>query len=138
MDQAIETAYQTLVDERSAESDDYRDIVRTVEVAEKQLGMKFRADATYFIASSLVDSVMKPLSTARAQGNALLSGIASDTVIRDFVQNDVLTIASSSADAAKEREKDYVSATSVIAALSDVYPGLKLADAKLWGQLDES
>jgi hypothetical protein len=71
---------------------------------------------------------------ARTQNLALREGtLPSDGEFRTYVESDLSIVVSSSAEVARSRRRDYVSAASAVVGVANVIDTLKINGWRLWG-----
>ena len=97
------------------------------------VGDKWRSDAVYFLAWSLYVMILEPLRSVQ--------GFKSIQSVRHFkdwqlIQEDIGIIVNKAEKVSGERDRDYVSATSVAIALGAVAEHLRTTSLQIWGPRD--
>jgi hypothetical protein len=95
-----------------------------------QTAQGWRSDAIYFLASNISSMVLQPY--ARAAGIRSVHQLLNSEAW-DAIQRDVEAIAGLANEVAVERDRDYVSATSVAVALGRLAPSLRTTALHIWG-----
>ncbi len=134
MDQQFEQIYRDLINRKANDHPGYRDLVSLIATTSERTYPSLRADAVYFLANTIYDLVTEPIYLARTQNLALREGtLPSDGEFRNYVESDLSIVVSSSAEVARSRRRDYVSAASAVVGVANVIDTLKINGWRLWG-----
>ena len=98
----------------------------------EQIPRRWRSDARYFLAKNVIDMVVEPYNDI---GDEPRGPVREE--ISELLREDVKKLVRHSEQIAKERERSYVSATSVAIALGRLAPELKTTSLQIWGPTDE-
>jgi hypothetical protein len=134
MDTQMEKVYDDLLSRRM-NNPGYAQIVQLIrDAANVHMPLSLRADALYFLANNIYDLVEEPIYTARAARIALREGtLPTDQDFRTSVASDVSIILGSSAQAARTRGRNYISAASAVVGCAAVIDSIKINEWHLWG-----
>jgi len=87
----------------------------------------WRSDAQVFLLSSIVNMVVAPFMSVNP------SRSLQDTPLWPPLREDVATLIERAEAISRDRERDYVSATSVAIALGQLAPSLQTTGLQIWG-----
>jgi hypothetical protein len=112
----------------------YARILQSIVRVSGRYKISLRQDALYFLANNIADMVVGPMLGATERGIRLESGrIVSEEELFSYIEGDLPLIIESALSAANERERQQISATSVIIGLGRVIDRLQINNTKLWG-----
>jgi hypothetical protein len=93
---------------------------------------QWRSDARYFLASNMLNMVVFPYDEVEGPDVDLLPGGKA----WELIFNDLLELIQKSESTARERDRSYVSATSVAIALGEMSENLRTTSLRIWGSED--
>jgi hypothetical protein len=129
MEPNIEDIYRERIEIRQRDAR-YARIVQSILHASSQYRSSLRQDALYFLANNIADMVVGPMRVAAERG---LHGM-SEKELFFYIESDLSLIIESALSAATQRDRQQVSATSVIIGLGHVVDDLKINNTKMWGR----
>lgn len=134
MNEDLERSYDLLFKERLGLSDSYGQIVEVVQSFQYKNNFGVRPDATLFLANNMVDTILRPVQIARDQFADSDAQQFSDDELRSMLLEDTRTILFAAQQISTKRNRDYISATSVVYALAEVLGDLRISNVQLWGR----
>ena len=113
--------------EQRSEDPDYEFVVELVGRAEIKYGMPVRADATCFLAGTIMEIIVEPMRG--------LHETEYDQAFRDVLFEDICVVIERAVDVAKARQRSVVTSTTAIMALGEVVEELKVSSATAMGKV---
>ncbi len=134
MEPQVEQIYLEQIDVRRQRSPRYDRVVETIIEAAKQYPVSLRNDAICFLANSIADMVVTPLRIAYDRKLTLNTNIVTEDELFSYIEKDLFLIIQSALSAASKRERQHISATSIIVGLGQVIDHLQINSTKVWGR----
>jgi hypothetical protein len=132
MDAQIEDIYSEQVKSR-ANDPRYARVLGSIARASQNTPL--RADAVYFLANNIMGMILIPMAAARErQLMPENTPLISEERLFEDIESDLHEIIGSAAATTLDRDRDRISAASVIIGLGKIIDKLKINDAKLWGR----
>jgi hypothetical protein len=135
MEPQIERIYSDFLNRRSHRDSRYQQILQSIDEASHRRKTSLRSDARFFLANNISDMIFRPMQVAHEQRLSLESGpLATEAELHSYLATDLDVVIGAALSVADERERQEISATSVIIGLGNVIDGLQINNAKLWGR----
>ena len=112
--------------EQRSEDPDYEVVVKLIGRAQMKYGMPIRADATCFLAGTIMEIIVEPMRG--------LHEAEYNQAFRDILFEDICVVIERSVDVAKTRQRSAITSTTAIKALGEVVEDLKLSSATAMGK----
>ena len=122
---SLSAFYQPHIDQRRKDPD-YAFVVDLIARAEARYGMPVRADATCFLAGTMMDMIVKPMRN--------LHDDAFDDAFRDILFEDISAVIEKSVAVSKARQRSVITSTTAIMALGDVVEDLIVSSQTTMGE----
>lgn len=134
METQIQEIYARRVAERTSDPR-YRRLLEIIITESRQRDLPLREDAIYFLANNIADMVIGPMLEAdRLRQTLETTRPVGEQTLFSYIESDVATILDAARASADIRDRNEISATSVIIGLGSVIERLQLDSTKLWGR----
>lgn len=131
MDETVVEIYIGAINRRR-DDPRYDRLIGVIGNIQNELGVQIRADAGYFLANSVLDLVIAPVSQARELGIEAAE-FSPDEALFERAEMDLRTVVKEAAEISARNGSDSISATSAIEALGQRVRELSLDDLQIWG-----